>query len=679
MAPKRILSQDIAHRKRQARQINDTNEGLVAPTTSGRDMVSPRSSIPTKTASAGDKMSPGPRFIIGLDFGTTMTSVSYYKLKSGKRPLNVGRNAIKSITHWPGSGRDQSRGEVPSEIFYLGSNEYHWGYEARRHLKHAHSTGASLNASNRLIRLTKLILENPGPDLGRNDALGEVKETLRHLGKTVEDVITDYLFEVFCYTKEHLKDHETFRETSPVEFSLATPAGWAMRTSWSMQEIVRAAAVRASLCQPSEALDLFIINEPEAAAAFALDVMIGTKRLQKGETFLVCDAGGGTVDFTTYTVKEQNPLRLDEATVPTGANCGSTCVNRAMEKDLQDRFNSDSESDAVLSAKGISTEYQLFHNVFRKFEEELKRNFDSSRGLDGYEYLDFHGLEPNLQAGSEGAISFESNMIKIHRSGVEQWFQPSLNDIARLIQEQLDISAEKKLLLQKVIFVGGYSQSNTFRHFMGERFQGLLQLSYPKDSGWEAIVSGGAVYRAIDKSNGPRRNILANIGILQIEPQNRKLVAHRNIVPYFNPCDEKYYIDNCLNWIIKKGREVEFDETFMETYFQIIEEGQDLEIRQRLFNSEKNDIKDHYQLEHEMNRGVSQSAALIVVDLTGLMDQYPLQLKENAGNRYYVVWYDIIARLTGRNLEVSLRYPAGQEVRGSAQICIAASFRPGVA
>ncbi|KAJ5956679.1 hypothetical protein N7501_010958 [Penicillium viridicatum] len=678
MTPKRNLSQDISYRKRQARQIKDTNEGSVTTTTSGSDMVTPRPSIPAKNASANDKIGPGPRFIIGLDFGTTMTSVSYYKLKSGKRPVNVGRNAIKSVTHWPGSGRDQSRGEVPSEIFYLGSNEYHWGYEARRHLKHAHSTGTSLNASNRLIRLTKLILENPGLDLGRDDALSEVKETLKHLGKTVEDVITDYLVEVFCYTKKHLKDHETFRETNPVEFSLATPAGWAMRTSWSMQEIVREAAVKASLCQPSEALDLFIINEPEAAAAFALDVMIGTKRLQKGETFLVCDAGGGTVDITAYTVKAQNPLRLREAIAPTGAEYGSTCVNRAMEKDLQDRFNSDSESDAVLSEKGISIQYQLFHGVFRKFEEELKRNFDSSRGLDGYEYLDFHGLEPNLHGGFEGSISFESNMIKISRSGVQQWFQPSLRGIAHLIQGQLDISAKEKLVIQKVIFVGGYSQSNTFRHFMGEWFQ-RLQLSYPKDSGWESIVSGGAVYRAIDKSNGPRRRILANIGILQIEPQNRKLVAHRNIIPYFNPCDEKYYIDNCLNWIIKKGRVVEFDETFTERYFQIIEEGQDLEIRQRLFYSEKNDIKDHYQLEHEMNRGISQSAALIVVDLTELMDQYPLSLEENAGNRYYVVWYDIIARLTGRNLEVSLRYPAGQEVRGSAQVCIAASFRPGVA
>ena len=146
MAPKRNLSQDISYGKRQARQIKDTNEGSVTTTTSGSDTVSPRPSIPAKTASANDKIGPGPRFIIGLDFGTTMTSVSYYKLKSGKRPVNVGRNAIKSVTHWPGSGRDQSRGEVPSEIFYLGSNEYHWGYEARRHLKHAHSNGTSLNA-----------------------------------------------------------------------------------------------------------------------------------------------------------------------------------------------------------------------------------------------------------------------------------------------------------------------------------------------------------------------------------------------------------------------------------------------------------------------------------------------------------------------------------------------------
>ncbi|KAJ5199425.1 hypothetical protein N7491_000016 [Penicillium cf. griseofulvum] len=678
MAPKRNISQDIAHRKRQARKINDTDTGSVTLATSRRDTVSPRSSITAKTASANDKNGPGPKFIIGLDFGTTMTSVSYYKLKSGKRPVNVGRNAIKSVTHWPGSGRDQSRGEVPTEIFYLGSNGYHWGYEARRHLKHLHSTGVSLNASNRLIRLTKLILENPSLDSTNNDALSEVIETLGHLGKTVKDVITDYLFEVFCYTKKHLKEHENFRETSLVEFSLATPAGWPMRTSWSMQEIVREAAVRASLCRPSEALDLFIINEPEAAAAFALDVMIGTKRLQKGETFLVCDAGGGTVDFTTYTVKAQNPLRLREATNPTGEDHGSTCVNREMEKDIQDRFKSDSESEAVLSEKGISTEYQLFHDVFRKFEEELKRNFDSSRGLEGYEYLDFHGLEPNIQAGFEGSISFESNMIKISRSGVQQWFQPSLEGIARLVQEQLNICEKKKLVMQKVIFVGGYSQSNTFRHFMEQRFQ-RLQLNYPKDSGWETIVSGGAVYRAIDKSNGPRRKILANIGILQVEEKDRKLVAHRNIVPYFNPCDEKYYIGDCLNWIIKKGREVEFDETFTEKYYQIIEEGQELEIRQRVFYSEKDNIKDHYPLEHEMNRGISESAALIVVDLTELMDQYPLQLKENEGKRYYVVWYDILARLTGRNLEVSLRYPAGQDVRGSAQVCIAASFRPGVA
>jgi len=38
-----------------------------------------------------------------------------------------------------------------------------------------------------------------------------------------------------------------------------------------------------------------------------------------GETFVIIDAGGGTVDVTTYTVHKQYPLRLKrEAVEPTG-------------------------------------------------------------------------------------------------------------------------------------------------------------------------------------------------------------------------------------------------------------------------------------------------------------------------------------------------------------------------
>ncbi|KAJ6100061.1 hypothetical protein N7467_001596 [Penicillium canescens] len=659
MPPKRNLSQNLAYRKTKIRNINDKN-GDPVTSTALRTYTTASPQATSLEAQSTNTMSPNePTFVIGLDFGTTMTSVSYYKFNSQDRPATVARNAIKSITNWPHSGRDQSKGEVPSEGLYL-EGEYFWGYEARPKLKHAQCSGESLNASNRLIRFAKLILEKPGLELDDTDAIREMKETIRNLGKSVKDVITDYLVGVFRYTKKHLADHEDFRETSPVELSLSVPAGWRLRTSWSMQEIVKDATVMASLGQP-DAFDLFIINEPEAAAAFAVDVMTGVNRLQ---------------DVTTYSVKQQNPLRLTEAVDPKGDDFGSTCVNREMEKDLRNRFRTGSDPHTVLSEKDISIEYQLFHDVFRRFEEDLKRNFDSSRGLDGYEYLDFHGLKANLQHGFDERIGFANNMIKISRRAVQGWFQPSLEGIAGLIKQQEDLCTDGKLVLKKVILVGGYSQSNTFRQFMNTKFP-HLQLIYPRDSGWEAIVSGGAVYRAINKSNGPSRKLLANIGILQIEEYSRKFAGHRYTAPFLNPCNNREYATNCLNWIIKKGRVVEWNETFVKEHYQIFEEGQNLEIREQIYYSEKDGIKDHYTLEHKMNKGVSEPAGMIVVDLTELMTRFDLQLICREDKKYYEIHYDLIAQLTGRNLTVSLRYPPGEQVRASTQVCIAASFEPG--
>lgn len=63
---------------------------------------------------------------------------------------------------------------------------------------------------------------------------------------------------------------------------------------------------------------LQIITEPEAAAIYALDTMDPTE-LKVGDTFVLCDAGGGTVDLISYTVAALKPhLRVDEPTYGTG-------------------------------------------------------------------------------------------------------------------------------------------------------------------------------------------------------------------------------------------------------------------------------------------------------------------------------------------------------------------------
>ena len=45
---------------------------------------------------------------------------------------------------------------------------------------------------------------------------------------------------------------------------------------------------------------LHIITEPEAAAMHALDIM-DPRNIQIGDTFVLCDAGGGTIDIVQIT------------------------------------------------------------------------------------------------------------------------------------------------------------------------------------------------------------------------------------------------------------------------------------------------------------------------------------------------------------------------------------------
>ena len=83
---------------------------------------------------------------------------------------------------------------------------------------------------------------------------------------------------------------------------------------------------------------LHIISEPEAAAIYALDVL-DPHTIQVGDTFVLCDAGGGTVDLISYTVTTLEPqLEITEATAGTGMLCGSTFLNRGFEKFLEDKL-----------------------------------------------------------------------------------------------------------------------------------------------------------------------------------------------------------------------------------------------------------------------------------------------------------------------------------------------------
>lgn len=70
----------------------------------------------------------------------------------------------------------------------------------------------------------------------------------------------------------------------------------------------------------------------------------------------------------------------------------------------------------------------------------------------------------------------------------------------------------------------------------------------------ETLVARGAVFRAINKSEGPSRRTTANVAILQTELYNPKQFrGHRDAPPERPYVDGRQYVEYTAQWIIKKS------------------------------------------------------------------------------------------------------------------------------
>lgn len=76
-------------------------------------------------------------------------------------------------------------------------------------------------------------------------------------------------------------------------------------------------------------------NGMQEAAALYTVKYLSPSVLQTGRRFLVCDAGGGTVDLITYEVAKVQPLQMREVTEGTGGKCGSSMLNMRFRRYLK--------------------------------------------------------------------------------------------------------------------------------------------------------------------------------------------------------------------------------------------------------------------------------------------------------------------------------------------------------
>ena len=106
---------------------------------------------------------------------------------------------------------------------------------------------------------------------------------------------------------------------------------------------MRRAAYDAGMISDENSSKLVLCLEPEAACmaceeerrAPEPDAAGNQILLKTGDKFMVLDCGGGTVDITMHQVEDTNPLRLSEICEPSGGPWGSTYVDAAYERFVQ--------------------------------------------------------------------------------------------------------------------------------------------------------------------------------------------------------------------------------------------------------------------------------------------------------------------------------------------------------
>ncbi|KUL88774.1 hypothetical protein ZTR_03546 [Talaromyces verruculosus] len=528
------------------------------------------------------------KFIVALDFGTTNTSVSYVKFDPEKGPGSVHSTNIKSIRGWPhaASGQNEAsdhNANVPSESWYL-DGEYIWGYAVQQRM--SEQRAQDFKPSQDVIKFSKLLLNHdkkpPMP----------LRKQLKRLKKSVHEVITDYLTQIFTHTKKELIEEENFSDTCAVELVLCLPAGWSFATQRDMQRIIEDVAREVDFGWRD--LEPFIINEPEAVAAYLLESMDPSDALK-----------GNDIAPKVYIVIFSSDFALLQPSLISGGVLHSPKMFENQD----------------------ATTYRVTQVNPYRFKEVIK------------------------PAVTDKIIS---ERMALH-------FKESIEGTIELLREQKE-TAEKKEDVAKIILAGGFSSSNVLQKRVQEEFP---------------VVSHGAVFRALNKENGPERKIMASFGLLQDERYNDKLEGHTlQYITQGTMDPAEGWATNVIEWLIKMNNRVGLQVSYRSTLCRHFDIGDDWIVRQRIYSS-PDSVKDHYHIEHDYN-AKAEVAGIVEANLNEYRDNGSIQPKVTSnGKEYFSLEYEIVLEVNGRNIRAKLFYPPGEECRDELKICISAYFRAG--
>ncbi|KAF5326409.1 hypothetical protein D9611_000946 [Ephemerocybe angulata] len=417
--------------------------------------------LPMMPAGLAQKPADEGRMSISIDFGTTFSGVAYGSAR-------IAGGQVQQILNWPGSF--ETFRKIPTCLLYDEMGQViAWGLEAKN---------ASPMVGTSKCEWFKLFLE---PHALRDEASVDPRLPEIPPGKKPIDLIIDFLTCLWEYAKDQItRDIGAVADLNTAEVWLTVPAAWDAKGC----EIMREAAIAAGLVASSRAGDtawrdrLKIITEPEAAAVHCAH-LTNLHHLKPSQNFIVCDAGGGTVDLAVYKIIGQmTHLEIAEMCARSGANCGSLFLDLRFRELVKTLL---SDHPAHLDPASLA---YFMHS----FSETDKLNYAGVEDDDNmFHFTCFNVEDPHDPSVGliNGQLSIPGNLLR------REVFDPVVNQVIQLLEEQL---ARVEQPVHALLLVGGFAGSEYLKQRVESQFGARIRMIARPPDADTATLRGAAQY-----------------------------------------------------------------------------------------------------------------------------------------------------------------------------------------
>ncbi|TFK63668.1 hypothetical protein BDN72DRAFT_803057 [Pluteus cervinus] len=403
------------------------------------------------------------RLVLAFDVGTTFSGISYSILDPGHVP------EIKGVTRFPYQDSTSGDFKVPSIIWYDADGK------VRAIGAGAVRDGIEQEAEDGQWSKVEWFKLHLRPTTLGVDEVSRFTLQMPPLpaGKTIVEVFADFFRFLYESSRAYIEsNYSTGRSIwssiqSDTIFVISHPNGW----EGPQQSQMRQAAILADLIPDTDEgrNRIQFVTEGEASLHFCINQDLMTERIKTESRILVVDAGGGTIDISSYKKRDDKEGSFSELAASECKLRGSIFVTQFARRHLEEYLRDTPFSGAV-------------PDIVRCFDKSTKLHF---RQIEDPAFIKFGTFRDN-----DPAHNIRSGQLKLQGVEVAKFFQSPIDCIIDVI-----LRHHRDHSISAVFLVGGFAASDwLFKRVQAAVFDKNIGVSRPVSQTNKAVADGAASF-----------------------------------------------------------------------------------------------------------------------------------------------------------------------------------------